>query len=100
VVPEYFYPKNLFKDIVREYKEKSLIPQPDAEEEGGTFEFEEFLPNIDNQQSNLQIQTPPLGPTPMPNNRLFATAPVNTNLTRTESALLSDPLEREIARRT
>ena len=26
VVREYFYPKNLFKDIVREYKEKSLIP--------------------------------------------------------------------------
>ena len=100
VVPEYFYPKNLFKDIVREYKEKSLIPQPDAEEEEGTFEFEEFLPNIDNQQSNLQIQTPPLGPTPMPNNRLFATAPVNTNLTRTENALLSNPLDREIARRT
>ena len=100
VVPEYFYPKNLFKDIVREYKEKSLIPQPDAEEEEGTFEFEEFLPNIDNQQSNLQIQTPPLGSMPMPNNRLFANAPVNTNLTRTESALLSDPLEREIARRT
>ena len=33
------------------------------------------------------------------NRNLFTKAP-NTNLTRTESALLSDPLEREIARKT
>jgi len=99
VVPEYFYPKNLFKDIVREYKEKSLIPQPDAEEEEGTFEFEKFLPNVNNQQSNLQIQTPPLGNTPMP---IVQTAKANvnpnTNLTRTQTALLS-PEEQVIASR-
>ena len=99
VVPEYFYPKNIFKEIVREYKEKSLIPQPKEEEEGN-FEFEKFLPNVDNQQSNLQIQTPPLGSTPMQRVQTArADINPNTNLTRTETALLS-PEEQVIASRT
>jgi len=46
------------------------------------------------------ITTGSLPKTPMPNPNLFAKTPVNTNLTRTESALLSNPLEREIAKRT
>ena len=45
------------------------------------------------------IPTASLPNTSMPNRNLFTKAP-NTNLTRTESALLSDPLEREIARKT
>jgi hypothetical protein len=98
VVPEYFYPKNLFKEIVREYKGKSLIPQPKEEEE--TFEFQKFLPNENNQQSSLQIQTPPLGNTPQPIVRTVqANVNPNTNLTRTQTALLS-PEEQVIASRT
>ena len=47
-----------------------------------------------------KIQTPPLGNTPVPNNKLFARANVNpnTNLTRTQTALLS-PEEQVIASR-
>jgi len=45
------------------------------------------------------ITTGALPPTPMPNSNLFAKAPVNTNLTDTEQALLS-PEEQVIARRT
>ena len=99
VVPEYFYPKNLFKEIVREYKEKSLIPQP-KEEGGETFEFQKFLPKENNQQSSLQIQTPPLPNMAMP---VVQTARAdvnpNTNLTRTQEALLS-PEEKIIASRS
>ena len=98
---EYFYPKRLFKDIIRQYKKIPLMRETETEEE--TTEpniIERGLDRVKDLFSEAPIQTPPLGPTPMPNNRLFATAPVNTNLTRTESALLSDPLEREIARRT
>jgi hypothetical protein len=45
------------------------------------------------------ITTGSLPPTPMPNNRLFAKVPTNTNLTDTEQALLS-PSEQIIAKRT
>ena len=98
---EYFYPKRLFKDIIRQYKKIPLMRETETEEE--TTEpniIERGLDRVKDLFSEAPIQTPPLGPTPMPNNRLFATAPVNTNLTRTENALLSNPLDREIARRT
>ena len=51
------------------------------------------------QQAN--IQTPPLGNTPMPkiNNQMAQNIDPQTGLTRTESALLS-PTEQIIARRT
>ena len=98
---EYFYPKRLFKDIIRQYKKIPLMRETETEEETTESNIiERGLDRVKDLFSEAPIQTPPLGPTPMPNNRLFATAPVNTNLTRTESALLSDPLEREIARRT
>ena len=48
-------------------------------------------------EGNIPVSSLPN--TSMPNRNLFTKAP-NTNLTRTESALLSDPLEREIARKT
>jgi len=99
-IREYFYPRNLFQSIVNQYRNKSLIPEPKQEKDQDLIDFEKRIQDISNQQSSLPIQTPPLGPTPMPNNRLFAKTNVNpnTNLTRTESALLS-PEEQVIASR-
>jgi len=73
-------------------KDRTLIDRiPPAIKEG----FQKLISPFEG-----NITTGSLPNTPMPNPNLFAKAPVNTNLTRTESALLSDPLEREIARRT
>ena len=62
--------------------------------------IERGLDRVKDLFSEAPIQTPPLGNTPMPNNRLFARANVNpnTNLTRTQTALLS-PEEQVIASR-
>ena len=73
-------------------KDRTLIDRiPPAIKEG----FQKLISPFEG-----NITTGSLPNTPMPNPNLFAKAPVNTNLTRTESALLSDPLEREIASRT
>ena len=98
---EYFYPKRLFKDIIRQYKKIPLMRETETEEE--TTEpniIERGLDKVKDLFSEAPIQTPPLGNTPMPNNRLFARANVNpnTNLTRTQTALLS-PEEQVIASR-
>ncbi len=98
---EYFYPKRLFKDIIRQYKKIPLMRETKTEEE--TTEpniIERGLDTVKDLFSEAPIQTPPLGNTPMPNNRLFARANVNpnTNLTRTQTALLS-PEEQVIASR-
>jgi hypothetical protein len=104
---EYFYPKKLFRDILREYKNKTLkIEEPDTK----LLELEKFKKSLQDDQSSLpgqekttqlaDIQTPPLGNTPMPR---IQTARVNvnpnTNLTPTQEALLS-PEEKVIAGRT
>ena len=70
---EYFYPKKLFRDILREYKNKTLkIEEPNTR----LLELEKFKESISGDQSSLpgqeettqlaDIQTPPLGNTPMP----------------------------------
>ena len=103
---EYFYPKKLFRDILREYKNKTLkIEEPDTSLE----ELEQYLQEIRGDQSSLpnqeqttqlaDIQTPPLPSTPMPNVQMAQAKDPRTNLTRTESALLS-PSEQIIASRT
>jgi|GEM_PF-6068413 len=61
-----------------------------------------MVPNKIPMARSTNIQTPPLPGTPMPDQKLVASAPqINqqTGLTRTESALLS-PSEQVIARRT
>ena len=103
---EYFYPKKLFRDILREYKNKTLkIEEPNTR----LLELEKFKESISGDQSALpgqeettqlaDIQTPPLGNTPMP---IVQTARANvnpnTNLTQTQEALLS-PEEKVIASR-
>jgi hypothetical protein len=105
----YFYPKLEFKKIVREYKNKKLEEpvvknDPLKEEIEVPKEpnvLERGLDRVKDLFGEAPIQTPPLGNTPVPNNRLFARANVNpnTNLTRTQTALLS-PGEQEIAKTT
>jgi hypothetical protein len=104
----YFYPKLEFKKIVREYKNKKLEEpvvknDPLKEEIEVPKEpnvLERGLDRVKDLFGEAPIQTPPLGNTPVPNNRLFARANVNpnTNLTRTQTALLS-PEEQVIASR-
>ena len=103
---EYFYPKKLFRDILREYKNKTLkIEEPDTT----LLELEKYKENIQGDQSSLpgqeettqlaDIQTPPLPNMAMP---VVQTARAdvnpNTNLTRSQEALLS-PEEKIIASR-
>ena len=97
---EYFYPKRLFKDIIRQYKKIPLMRETETEEE--TTEPNIIERGIDRAKdlfSEAPIQTPPLGNTPMP---IVQTARANvnpnTNLTRTQTALLS-PEEQVIASR-
>ena len=101
---EYFYPKKLFRDILREYKNKDLKLK-----EEGPSEVDLLFDKIRGDQSSLpgqeettqlaDIQTPPLPNMAMP---VVQTARAdvnpNTNLTRTQEALLS-PEEKIIASR-
>ena len=103
----YFYPKLEFKKIVREYKNKKLEEpvvknDPLKEEIEAPKEpnvLERGLDRVKDLFSEAPIQTPPLGNTPMP---IVQTARANvnpnTNLTRTQTALLS-PEEQVIASR-
>ena len=100
---EYFYPKKLFREILREYKNKDLKPKQE-----GPSELDLLFDEIRGDQSSLpgqeqttqlaNIQTPPLPVTPQPvvPPNLLAQ---NKRLTPTEEALLS-PEEKVIAGRT
>ena len=93
---DYFYPKKLLKQIEKEYKNKKLETQePEIEPVSS-------IPTEDRSVQTARlpdIQTPPLGNTPMP---IVQTARAdvnpNTNLTRSQEALLS-PEEKIIASR-
>jgi hypothetical protein len=104
---DYAYPKSELKDIKYEWKGKSLKTEPKEDKPGfikrgidkvistvNPFKF-----GLPKQQS--KIQTPPLGNTPMPAKMASNTMQKNpqTNLTQTETALLS-PTEKVIAGRT
>ena len=103
----YFYPKLEFKKIVREYKNKKLEEpvvknDPLKEEIEAPKEpnvLERGIDRVKDLFSEAPIQTPPLGNTPTP---IVQAARVNvdpnTNLTRTQTALLS-PEEQVIASR-
>jgi len=102
---EYFYPKKLFRDILKEYKNKDLNIKEDSQ----LNEIERILKLQTDKVSSLpqktedrafaELQTPPLPVTPMPNVNVAAANTVpNTNLTRTQQALLS-PEEQVIASR-
>ena len=94
---DYFYPKRLLKQIEKEYKDKKLETQePEIEP----------MSSVPTEDTSIQttrlpeIQTPPLPITPQPRVQTArADINPNTNLTRTETALLS-PEEQVIASRT
>ena len=104
---EYFYPKKLFRDILREYRNKTLKSKTD--EEAALEELKKYLEEIKGDQSaapvtdqstqQTSIQTPPLPASGQPIVRTAAAnVNPNTNLTRTQEALLS-PDEKVIASR-
>jgi hypothetical protein len=100
---DYFYPKRMFRNIVRDYGKKKL-----DQREGKTDlqKIEELMnldqssiPQRDTTVQTANIQTPPLPGMPMPKVQNVAQNVIpNTNLTRTETALLS-PSEQLIKQR-
>ena len=104
---EYFYPKKLFREILNEFKNKSIkLDEPKESELDELREYikqkentdQSSLPNQEQTTQLADIQTPPLPNTPMPVVRTAALPGTNTNLTRTQQALLS-PEEQIIASR-
>ena len=92
----YFYPKKLLKQIEKEYKDKKLETREPEIEPMSSLPTE----NRSVQTTRLpDIKTPPLPNTPMPTVKTTQNINPNTNLTRTETALLS-PEEQVIASRT
>jgi hypothetical protein len=101
---EYFYPKKLFRQILKDYKNKDLSIKEDAQ----LNEIDRILKLQNDQVSSLpqpvenkafaKIQTPPLPNTPQPVVQTAQLKDPNTNLTRTQTALLS-PEEQVIASR-
>jgi hypothetical protein len=93
---DYFYPRRLLRDIEREYKNKELNTAPQEIEPVSEAPVEETTTTASLPEP--VIQTPPLPNTPQPRVRTAALPGTNTNLTRTQQALLS-PEEQVIASR-
>ena len=105
---EYFYPKKLFFEILNEYKNKSIKIEKPVESE--LDKLKEFIKEDQNKDQSLlpdeqqttqlaKIQTPLLPKTSQPIvQRTAQLRDPNTNLTRTQTALLS-PDEQVIASR-
>ena len=100
---QYFYPRKLFNDILREYRRKSIVPKEDPDTPGlidrGLDAVGDLFGGVPENQPVAEIQTPPLPNTPLPRVRVAQQINPTTNLTRTEQALLS-PEEQVIASRT
>jgi rubrerythrin len=107
---EYFYPKKLFRSILNEYKNKSIKVGPPEEseleklrkrikeKETENLGNQSSIPNQETTKQVANLQTPPLPTMPMPVVQTAALPGTNTNLTRTQQALLS-PEEQIIASR-
>ena len=100
---DYFYPKRMFRNIVREYGKKKLDQSEGKTELQKIEELmnldQSSIPQQDTTVQTANIQTPPLGNTPMPKVQNVAQNIVpTTGLTQTESALLS-PSEQLIRQR-
>ena len=103
---DYFYPKRDFRKIEKEFKNKSLNPEAPVNRSIIDNIMDLFSEQTTPQGETVktaqiqEIKTPPLSGTPMPRVEM-ARANINpqTNLTRTEEALLS-PEEQVIASRT
>ena len=100
---EYFYPKKLFREILKEFKKIPLKTEEKPEEPGiidtGVDMLRDLVSEAPQQTSETSIQTPPLPASGQPIVRTAAAnVNPNTNLTRTQEALLS-PEEKVIASR-
>ena len=93
---EYFYPRRLLREIEKEYKNKELNTAPQEIEPVSQLPVEDITTTAS--LPAPEIQTPPLPNTPQPVVRTTQLRDPNTNLTRTETALLS-PEEQVIASR-
>jgi hypothetical protein len=93
---EYFYPRRLLKNIEREYKNKELNTAPQEIEPVSEVPVEDTTATAS--LPAPEIQTPPLPNTPQPRVRTTQQINPQTNLTRTQTALLS-PEEQVIASR-
>jgi len=102
---DYAFPKDLLKDIKYEWKNRSLITEP--KEKQGLLKkgIKKVISTLNPfkfgaPEPQSKIQTPPLDTTPQPSKLLSQKPKVDTqtNLTRTETALLS-PTEKVIAGR-
>ena len=103
---EYFYPKKDFRKIEKEYKNMPLDPNEKIDRSIldsviDLFSEKETPEEVIQTSQINEIQTPPLGNTPMPAQMTANVQQKNpqTNLTRNEEALLS-PTEKVIASRT
>ena len=101
---DYFYPKRMFRNIVREYGKKKLDQRDDTTDLQKIQELmnlnQSSVPQRDTTVQTANIQTPPLPGMPMPKvQNVAANINPNTNLTQTESALLS-PSEQLIRQRS
>ena len=104
IMKSFFFPRKEFVKVMREYRNKSLKPvEPEVKQEIEETEGPSIINRLKNMVTPTNIgqqsQVQPLPNTPAPNVQTAALKDPITNLTRTESALLS-PEEQVIARRT
>ena len=100
---EYFYPKKLFREILKEFKKIPLKTEEKLEKPGiidtGVDMLRDLVSEAPQQTQETEIQTPPLPASGQPIVRTAAAnVNPNTNLTRVQEALLS-PEEKVIASR-
>ena len=94
---DYFYPRRLLRQIEKEYKKKELNTAPKEIEPVSQLPVQDTTTTAS--LPAPEIKTPPLPNTPQPKVRTAQQINPQTNLTRTETALLS-PEEQVIASRT
>jgi hypothetical protein len=100
----FFYPRSDLNKVMREYRNKSLKPvEPEIKQEVEETDSPSVIDRLRNMvaptNTGQQSQVQPLPNTPAPMVQTSSIKNPITNLTRTESALLS-PTEQIIARRT
>jgi len=100
----FFFPRKEFVKVMREYRNKSLKPvEPEVKQEVEETEGPSIINRLRNMvtptNTGQQSQVQPLPNTPAPKVQTASIKNPTTNLTRTETALLS-PTEKVIAGRT
>jgi hypothetical protein len=104
IMKSFFFPRKEFVKVMREYRNKSLKPvEPEVKQEVEETEGPSIINRLRNMvtptNTGQQSQVQPLPNTPAPKVQTASIKNPTTNLTRTETALLS-PTEKVIAGRT